>query len=235
MIEDGQEGNITDTDELPPSKLGTKDYWEDCYEEELTNFAEHGDEGENWFGEGITRKIIDWLCEHLDKQSKILDVGCGNGVVLMRLHGKGFTDLNGIDYSQKAVDLAEAVKVERNCLGVKFSQCDILNEVGEMNATLGGPFDVVLDKGTYDAICLTPDADITELRAKYISTITNMLKTSGHFVITSCNWTRDELLKHFTGINSNFKLNTEIITPSLVFGGQSGNRVTCLIFQSVLI
>lgn len=33
---------------LPPSKLGTKTHWDECYERELENWNDAGEEGEVW-------------------------------------------------------------------------------------------------------------------------------------------------------------------------------------------
>lgn len=36
------------TEELSPSELGTKDYWDKSYAREIKNFKSHGDVGEIW-------------------------------------------------------------------------------------------------------------------------------------------------------------------------------------------
>jgi len=37
--------NSIDIEELPSSKLGTREYWDDFYKNELQNFSENQDEG----------------------------------------------------------------------------------------------------------------------------------------------------------------------------------------------
>lgn len=49
---------------ITESELGTKQYWDQFYDEELTNFIDFGDSGETWFGTRNTRKIIDWVSEN---------------------------------------------------------------------------------------------------------------------------------------------------------------------------
>ena len=55
-----------------------------------------------------------------------------------------------------------------------------------------------MDKGTYDAISLCPD-DARSKRRKYIENVADLLQTGpdkkGLFIITSCNWTEEELTK----------------------------------------
>lgn len=57
-------------------------------------------------------------------------------------------------------------------------------------------YSIVLDKGTYDAISLNPD-NATFQRHCYKTNLCKMLKNGGLFVITSCNWTEEELKEHF--------------------------------------
>lgn len=56
-------------------------------------------------------------------------------------------------------------------------------------------YKLVIDKGTYDAISLIPGDDITTRQA-YLKTVKQILSSDGVFVITSCNWTKEQLL-HF--------------------------------------
>lgn len=54
-----------DNDEfINESELGTKQFWDRFYDEELINFNDLGDSGETWFGTRNTRKIIDWVNEN---------------------------------------------------------------------------------------------------------------------------------------------------------------------------
>lgn len=237
---DPKEGHNDDDNlgELASSELGTKAYWEECYELELDNFEDYGDQGENWFGEGITRKIVAWLSSHVnDKSSPILDIGCGNGVLLSRLHASGFTSLVGVDYSEKAVALARQISEANGISSIIYSSNDVLDGIDDVLKLLPSDksfFSVVLDKGTYDAICLTPNANIEELRAKYFQAVFKLLNKDGLFIITSCNWTKDELLCHITA-NSDLNHLDEIVTPCISYAGHEGNQIACLIFSKAVI
>lgn len=112
-------------------------------------------------------------------------------MTLVELAKQGFADLTGVDYSQKAVDLARIVLNDNNLSNVKLKVCDILNN------TLSHDFKLVHDKGTYDAISLNPEDPATK-RQKYIENIHHILLPKGYLVLTSCNWTKEELLKQFT-------------------------------------
>ncbi|KAG0204746.1 hypothetical protein BGX28_003408 [Mortierella sp. GBA30] len=151
-----------------PSKLGTKDYWDNVYNREVVNYKDHGDIGEIWFGEDSAVKMVDWVEEHYEdckETCAVLDLGCGNGHLLLDLAELGFEDLTGIDYSPAAIQLARAVAEDKD-LGdvIKYEAVDFLAEKETLEwctkqASEGGngepkKFMVMLDKGTYDAISL---------------------------------------------------------------------------------
>ncbi|XP_076669202.1 EEF1A lysine methyltransferase 2 [Andrena cerasifolii] len=213
--------------ELGPSDLGTLDYWERVYAEELDNFKDHGDIGEIWFGRKNSLKVVRWITTQLNvnkEDDKILDIGCGNGMTLVDLAKEGFAKLIGVDYSQKAIDLAHEVLKDNSLSYIDLQVCDILELE---NFELPTDFKLVHDKGTYDAISLHP-IDPTTNRNKYIENVYKILLPNGYLVLTSCNWTREELEKHFQNY-----FNILHLLPSDVFhfGGQTGNTVTQLVLQ----
>lgn len=57
-------------------------------------------------------------------------------------------------------------------------------------------FDVCIDKGTFDAISLNPD-NTNEGKRLYVQALKDALKNNGFFSITSCNWTKEQLLERF--------------------------------------
>lgn len=114
-------------------------------------------------------------------------------MTLVELTKQGFEKLLGVDYSEKAVDLAREVLKENNMSHVELKVCDILDSE---NFNLPIDFKLVHDKGTYDAISLHPE-DPSSKRQKYIENIYKILLPSGYLVLTSCNWTKEEIEKHF--------------------------------------
>jgi len=60
--------------------------WNQFYSTELTNFRENGDSGEVWFSMASVRRIVSWCKRQInDPSAAILDLGCGNGMVLIEL------------------------------------------------------------------------------------------------------------------------------------------------------
>ncbi len=86
---------------------------------------------------------------------------------------------------------------------------------------------LVLDKGTWDAIALSENRK--QLQEGYIKTVLKVLSESNphYFLITSCNFTREELVAFF---GAHLKAKHQIKYPSFQFGGQEGSTVTSLAF-----
>ncbi|KAM6504477.1 S-adenosyl-L-methionine-dependent methyltransferase [Amanita muscaria] len=221
--------------ELQPSKLGTKEYWDGVYEEELANFEEIGDEGEIWFGVESVEKMVKWTLAHAPPSSQptILEVGSGNGTLLFALAEAGYktTSLTGIDYTPDAIELAKAIASKRGIDGITFKQCDFLKD------GLGSEsWDLILDKGTYDAIALgTKDEDGCSPVAQYPSQLKKYLKPGSRFLITSCNFTEEELQAIFATPETKLMYHSRIQHAVYTFGGNSGSICASVTFQEPMV
>lgn len=225
---------------LDPSALGTKGYWDAAYTTELDNFATNADdEGTIWFSDaGAEERMLTFLEDlsdegMLDKETaRMLDVGTGNGHLLFALREDEWDGaLVGVDYSTQSVRLAKDIgrsKGEGHA-DISFCEWDILSQgPGEW---LGDGFDVVLDKGTFDAICLSQDTDTAGRRIceGYREKVEPLVKAGGRFLITSCNWTEEELRSWFHG--GHFTFAGKVKYPSFTFGGKTGSSVVTLCFE----
>ncbi|XP_070925065.1 EEF1A lysine methyltransferase 2 isoform X4 [Macaca nemestrina] len=105
---------------------------------------------------------------------------------------------------------------------------ELVEDFLNLSTQLSG-FHICIDKGTFDAISLNPDNAI-EKRKQYVKSLSRVLKVKGFFLITSCNWTKEELLNEFS---EGFELFEELPTPKFSFGGRSGNSVAALVFQKM--
>ncbi|KAJ3107848.1 Methyltransferase-like protein 10 [Phlyctochytrium planicorne] len=226
LVGDAQPGmELADSSEFDPSVLGTKEQLSiigsyAVYKREVKNFDDNGDIGEIWFGEESVEKMIDWILENItDKATRTIDLGCGNGHMLLEMSSLGYTKLVGVDYSQHSVDLAIKVADEQRKEGIIYKQMDILKP----NASFG-KFQLALDKGTLDAISLSKS---TEDRDKYSAAVANLLEDQGILLITSCNWTEEELI----GILKNdFTLSGRVKYPTFKFGGVEGQKIVTVAF-----
>ncbi|XP_067858832.1 EEF1A lysine methyltransferase 2 isoform X2 [Heptranchias perlo] len=175
------------------------------------------------FGEESMDRIITWLeMQKISKDATLLDIGTGNGVFLVELAKAGFTNLTGIDNSSTAVELAKAIAEKEEVLSVKLQVADFLHPLPNLSQ-----YEICIDKGTFDAISLSPDHP-AEKQSFYRQSLNSVLKDGGLFLITSCNWTKEELVNHFS---EGFEMLQELPTSTFQFGGKSGNSVTALVFK----
>ncbi|XP_068957850.1 EEF1A lysine methyltransferase 2 [Petaurus breviceps papuanus] len=206
-----------------PSALGTREHWDAVYERELQAFQECGDSGEIWFGEESMNRLIKWMEKFkIPLDASVLDIGTGNGIFLVELAKLGYSDVTGIDYSPLAIQLSERIIEKEGLPNIKLQVEDFLNPSTKLSG-----FHICIDKGTFDAISLNPDS-ASEKRRQYVKSLSRALQDKGFFLITSCNWTKDELLDEFS---EGFEILEELPTPTFTFGGRSGNSVTALVFQ----
>ena len=45
------------------SKIAYKEHWDETFAQELTNFDDHGDDGEVWFGKDVQKKTVEYILE----------------------------------------------------------------------------------------------------------------------------------------------------------------------------
>ncbi|KAI6246245.1 Protein-lysine N-methyltransferase efm4 [Erysiphe necator] len=245
-------GKLTTPIQLAPSPLGTKEYWDNLYDEEIANHIQDAkSEGTIWFDDAnAVEKILDYLEDfinhpkasenHINREtSSILDLGTGNGHLLFRLrncNGKSLKRLSwngqmmGVDYSKKSIEFAQRIAIERKENSIEFKHWDIMNS--EPDDILKGSnmkgWDIVLDKGTFDAISLSPETDTNGRRIceNYRNRILPLIKTGGILLITSCNWTEMELKSWFHGPGLTYI--DKIEYKSFSFGGQTGQKVSSI-------
>jgi SAM-dependent methyltransferase len=175
--------------------------------------------------------------------TSFLDIGTGNGHLLFALREDGFSGpMLGVDYSLPSIKLAEQIMseiqkkaeeddLEGSLAPISFQVFDILAPVSKLDRQ----FDVVLDKGTFDAISLSSEADSTGRRPNelYRASIIPFIKPGGRFIITSCNWTAEELRKWFEVEDSHHQLlryEEKLKYPTFKFQGKEGQTVVTLCF-----
>ncbi|KAH8701292.1 S-adenosyl-L-methionine-dependent methyltransferase [Phaeosphaeriaceae sp. PMI808] len=233
---------------LNPSDLGQRSYWDNAYTTERDNFASNAaDEGTIWFSDaGAEERMLAFLENLSDEGSllkedsenngtaaRFLDLGTGNGHLLFALREDEWCGaMVGVDYSTQSVQLAQTIRDTKGdeYKDIAFHEWDILSQEPDL-VWLAGGFDIVLDKGTFDAICLSQDMDAQGRRIceGYREKVEPLVKQGGHFLITSCNWTEEELRAWFE--RGLFSFAAKVKYPSFTFGGKTGSSVVTLCFQ----
>ncbi len=222
--------------------------WESTYATELTNNTSNpSDIGMVWFSDSnAEEKILSYLetltikpgtgdrnntpaaAERTD--IRILDLGTGNGHLLFALRDAGWkAEMVGVDYSVKSVELASQIQRSRY-LGedIHFVEWDIFEETAPGKWPWGGEvFDIVLDKGTFDAVGFM---DGEEDRCKlYARVACSLVKEGGYLLVTSCNWTEGELKWWFDV--EGLQYYDTIRSRKFTFGGVEGQTISSVCFK----
>lgn len=136
---------------------------------------------------------------------------------------------------------------------IRFEEWDILGSKAELSETgleatpssdsalswfpyQQGGFDVVLDKGTFDAVSLSDDAKTSRVCERYPDIARRLVKRGGFLIVTTCNWTEEELVHWFTGDRTSGDRLTvwdRVEYPTFRFGGHEGQGVCTVCFQRV--
>ncbi|KAI1005723.1 hypothetical protein K3495_g2495 [Podosphaera aphanis] len=140
----------------------------------------------------------------------------------------------GIDYSEKSIEFAKRIGLEKTGREIEFLHWDIMSSDPHDTVLTGDTrhgWDVVLDKGTFDAISLSDstDADGRRLCDTYRARILPLIRAGGIFLITSCNWTEEELVAWIQGPELG-RLDA-IRYKRFSFGGHTGQTISSVCFQ----
>lgn len=162
----------------------------------------------------------------------------------------------GVDYSAKSVELAR-----RLWDGIRFEVWDVFGDFEEEKGGRRMPdwfpgqgFDIVLDKGTFDAVSLSSEetavvvdddggggderkgSRVIQRRVceRYPGIARKLVKKGGFLVVTSCNWTEEELVRWFTKDkeeHDRLVVWDRVEYPRFKFGGQEGQGVCTVCFK----
>jgi cyclopropane fatty-acyl-phospholipid synthase-like methyltransferase len=114
----------------------------------------------------LLKKVVD---THLDKTSKIIELGCGAGNYVIYLAGKGF-DVMGVDISPKAIDIANNSMNEKG-VKCKFVVSNVLSDMTEIIDNYDFAYDWELLHHIFP-----------EDREKYINNVYRLLKPGGAYL-----------------------------------------------------
>ncbi|KAF3990225.1 hypothetical protein FT663_03269 [Candidozyma haemuli var. vulneris] len=176
----------------------------------------------------------------------VLDLGTGNGHFLFELNQEiEEQDVainlfnNGIDYSPESVDFAKKIAQKKfPDQSYTFEEVDFISKECKYLEENQGKFNVVFDKGTLDAIALNNDP-IDGFDGKigvgvYPIQVSKLMSPGSLLIITSCNFTEEELTKLITqDENNKLKVFQKVEYPSFQFGGQKGSTICTIAFEKV--
>ena len=146
------------------------------YEEEAYDYNEEFYEKKSAYPTLIYRQtyILEMIKEiQLPKESKILDVGCGPGELLLELRGD-YEFLAGIDIAQEMITIAN------NKLEKKSSNKKLIFEVGDIE-------NLRFDDNTFDLIICSGVIEYLKDDEGWIKEIKRTLKPGGYLIINVTN------------------------------------------------
>lgn len=179
-----------------------------------------------------------------EKPITIVDLGTGNGHLLFQLREDIEEEIevpeiqfnfHGIDYSEDSVAFAQSIKDNKyeDNNQFQFDQVNLLEK--DSKFILEHEYDVLLDKGTLDAIALNQEG-MAEFDNEigmnvYAKQVEQMMHTNSIFLITSCNFTEEELIKIVVGnTKGSLEVWDKINYPSFRFGGVQGSTICSIAF-----
>jgi len=159
----------------------TQEFWSDFFKSKQINANSEVSELDTfeWYAdfETLLPHLQDGLIE--GTAQRIFVPGCGNSLLSEKLcTGMNQTNVSSIDFVPEIVQKMN----NKNVSGVTYTEGDFLALTFADNA-----FDVILDKGSFDAICLDTESESQEKYNKYLAEQLRVLDTAhnGRFLIVS--------------------------------------------------
>jgi len=145
--------------------MDTKEHWEKIYGKYQPNEV-------SWYQDKPETSLMLIKKSGLKKDAAIIDVGCGASIFLKFLMDDGYTNLTGVDISEKSLEYAKNI-AGKNAYKIKWVVSDITS------ATFEDKFDIWHDRAVFHFLT------DPESREKYIEVLKQSLKPDGVVIIAS--------------------------------------------------
>ena len=139
-------------------------------------------------------RAFDWLENYealssifenfIDRENKIMHVGCGNAPLSEDMYNDGYYDMVNIDISETCIDYMKGLNRDKPMM--KWLTMDAMATTFKNEQ-----FDVIIDKSTLDAFLCS---DFSEYRAAvYLNEMQRVLKTGGIYLMISYGHPRNRI------------------------------------------
>ena len=137
------------------------EYWDKRYTSE---------ESYDWFF--TWPELREKLSPHITHQDRILHLGCGNSTVSADMFDDGYTNLVNVDFSEVVI---------HNMAEKRPDMSWIRMDIRDMPLE-GGSFDVVLDKGTLDALEVDSSEESVKDLERTLHEVYRVLRPGGKYI-----------------------------------------------------
>ncbi|XP_004626861.1 methyltransferase-like protein 13 [Octodon degus] len=157
---------------LPKSskEFGSVDYWEKF-------FQQRGKQAFEWYGTYLD--LCGVLHKYIKPKEKVLVVGCGNSELSEQLYDVGYQDIVNIDISEVVIKQMR----ERNAS--RRPQMSFLKMDMTRMEFPDASFQVVLDKGTLDAVLTDEEERTLQLVDRMLAEVGRVLQVGGRYLCIS--------------------------------------------------
>ncbi|XP_005374908.1 PREDICTED: methyltransferase-like protein 13 isoform X2 [Chinchilla lanigera] len=157
---------------LPKSskEFGSVDYWEKF-------FQQRGKQAFEWYGTYL--ELCGVLHKYIKPREKVLVIGCGNSELSEQLYDVGYRDIVNIDISEVVIKQMR----ERNAS--RRPQMSFLKMDMTQMEFPDASFQVVLDKGTLDAVLTDEEERTLQLVDRMLAEVGRVLQVGGRYLCIS--------------------------------------------------
>jgi methionine biosynthesis protein MetW len=131
------------------------------------NYEWYWDENEKIHGSELPRQKLELISGIVDKESTVLEIGCGDGTLLHELIEKKAIRAKGVDISQKALNLAKAK-------GIEVKRADVTNSTFSLSET----FDYIIASEVLEHLS-NPEEVMLKFKDKFRKYLIITLPNSG--------------------------------------------------------
>tara|TARA_Y100000389_G_C17451466_1_gene515111 strand:+ start:1256 stop:1846 length:591 start_codon:yes stop_codon:yes gene_type:complete len=161
----------------PPTQYDSEKYWDQRYD----NIKKYSDTYD-WY---LKPSKLVKLFNNIEKNKKILVVGCGNSLFSKELYNNGFNNNNIYNIDISEVVIKQQIEKYKD-YKMKWFKGDIIN-LYNLKKNI---FDIIIDKGTIDALACGDYKNVT----KSLYELLNVLKPRGIFLLISFSKERTNFL-----------------------------------------
>ncbi|KAM5203179.1 eEF1A lysine and N-terminal methyltransferase isoform 2-T2 [Hipposideros larvatus] len=157
---------------LPKSskEFGSVDYWEKF-------FQQRGKKAFEWYGTYL--ELCGVLHKYIKPREKVLVIGCGNSELSEQLYDVGYQDIVNIDISEVVIKQMK----ERNA-GRRPQMSFLKMDMTQMEFP-DASFQVVLDKGTLDAVLTDEEEKTLQQVDRMLAEVGRVLQVGGRYLCIS--------------------------------------------------